>query len=134
MKAYACNSRVNGTADHQLTLAHDDGTQYRKRQSPDLQEPKREAELAAANLANGEDEVLRLTSVGRTNCLQTPDTSRPLGRQLNLAAAECAAMLKLLPQDVSRCGAVTDLARSANTVRGFRNGPELVAEYIAATE
>ena len=134
VKIYAGKNRVNGTTYHQFTLAYYDGAKRVKKRFSDLEEAKQEAELAATKLANGEGQVLRLTSLDRANYLQALDTLRPLGRQLNLAVAEYAEVMKLLPPGVSLREAVTDFVRRNHTVRESRTVPQLVAEYIAAKE
>jgi integrase len=134
VKIYAGKNRVNGTNYQQFTLTYYDGAHRRKKRFSDLEEAKREAELAATKLANGEGQVLRLTSMDRANYLQALDTLRPLGRELNLAVAEYVESIKLLPANTSLREAVTDFARRNNTVRESRTVSELVAEYIAAKE
>ena len=57
MKIYAARNRVNGTNYQQFTLAYYGGTQRQKKRFADLGEAKREAELAATKLANGEGQV-----------------------------------------------------------------------------
>ena len=134
VKIYAGKNRVNGTNYHQFTLAYYDGAHRRKKRFSELEEAKQEAELAATKLANGEGQVLRLTSLDRANYLQALDTLRPLGRPLNLAIAEYVEVMKLLPPGVSLREAVTDFTRRNNTIRESRAVPQLVAEYIAAKE
>jgi len=134
VKIYAGKNRVNETQYQQFTLAYYDGAHRTKKRFANLKEAKREAELAATKLANGEGQVLRLTTLDRANYLQALDTLRPLGRQLNLAVAEYADVIKLLPPGVSLREAVTDFVRRTNTVRESRTVSELVAEYIAAKE
>jgi hypothetical protein len=90
VKIYVGTNRVKGTDYEQFTLAYYDGAHRRKKRFADLEEAKREAELAATKLASGEGQVLRLTSLDRAHYLQALDTLRPLGRQLNLAVAEYA--------------------------------------------
>ena len=134
VKIYEGTNRVNGTDYQQFTLAYYDGAVRRKKRFSDLAEAKQEAELAVTKLANGEGQVLRLTSSDRATYLQALDTLRPLGRPLNLALAEYADAVKLLPPGVSLREAVADFMRRANTVRESRTVPELAAEYIAAKE
>jgi integrase len=134
VKIYAGKNRVNDTSYPQFTLVYYDGAKRCKKRFADLDEAKREADLAVTKLANGEGQVLRLTSLDRANYLQALDTLRPLGRQLNLAVAEYADAIKLLPPGVSLREAVTDYVRRSNTIRESRNVPELVTEYIAAKE
>jgi integrase len=134
VKIYAEKNRVNGTNYQQFTLAYYDGAKRIKKRFSDLDEAKREGELTADKLANGEGQVLRLTSLDRANYLQALDTLRPLGRPLNLAVAEYADVMGLLPAGTSLREAVTDFTRRNNTVRESRTVPQLVAEYIAAKE
>ena len=117
-----------------FTLAYYDGAKRVKKRFADLEEAKQEAELAATKLANGEGQVLRLTSLDRANYLQALDTLRPLGRQLNLAVAEYVEAVKLLPPNTSLREAVSNFAKRTNTVRESRTMPQLVAEYIASKE
>ncbi len=74
------------------------------------------------------------TDKNRVNYLQALDTLRSLGRQLNLAVAEYAEAMKLLPPGTSLCEAVADFPRRNSAVRESRTVPQLVAEYIAAKE
>ncbi len=97
VKIYAGKNRVNGTNYPQFTLAYYDGAKRVKKRFSDLEEARKEAEIATTHLANGEGQVLRLTSLDRASYLQALDTLCPLGRQLNLAVAEYADALKLLP-------------------------------------
>lgn len=134
VKIYKGKNRVSGTDYQQFTLAYYDGAKRIRKRFADFDEAKREGELAADKLANGEGQVLRLTSLDRANYLQALDTLRPSGRPLNLAVAEYADALTLLPQGASLREAVSDFARRSNTVRETRTVPKLVAEYIAAKE
>jgi integrase len=134
VKVYVGENRVNGADYKQFTLAYYDGAKRVRKRFSDLEEARREAELAADKLSNGEGQVLRLTSLDRANYLQALDTLRPLGRPLNLAVAEYADVMGLLPAGTSLREAVTDFARRSNTVRETRTVPQLVAEYIAAKE
>jgi integrase len=134
VKIYVGENRVNGTTYRQFTLAYYDGTKRVKKRFADLQEAKREAELTATKLANGESQVLRLTSLDRANYLQAIESLRPLGRQLNLAVAEYVEAVKLLPPNTSLREAVADFARRTSTVRESRTVSQLVVEYIATKE
>ena len=70
VKIYTGKNRVNGTSYQQFTLAYYDGAKRMKKRFSDLEEAKQEAELAATKLANGEGQVLRLTSLDRANYLK----------------------------------------------------------------
>lgn len=134
VKIYTARNRVNGKDYIQYTLAYHDGTRRIKRNFGDLEEAKREADLAAIKLANGENQVLRLTSLDRAQYLQAVESLRPLGRPLNLAVSEYAEAIKLLPPGTSLLEAVADFAKRHQSVRETRTVPELVTEYIAAKE
>ena len=134
VKIYASKNRVNGCSYPQFTLAYYDGARRQRKRFADLVKARREADLAVTQLANGEGQVLRLTSLDRANYLQALDTLRPLGRQLNLAVAEYTEVMKLLPAGVSLREAVADFVRRNHTVRESRTVPQLVTEYIAAKE
>ncbi len=134
VKIYVGENRVNGTSYQQFTLAYHDGVKRVKKRFSDLEEAKQEAELAATKLANGEGQVLRLTSLDRANYLQAVEALRSFGRQLNLAVAEYVEAIKLLPPNVSLREVVTDFVRRTLTVRESRTVPQLVTEYIASKE
>jgi hypothetical protein len=65
-----------------------------------LKEARREAELVAAKLASGENEVLRLTSTDRVGYLQARAELLPLNLPLNVAVSEYVNTVKRLPQGV----------------------------------
>ena len=134
VKIYIDVNRVKGTLYEQFTLAYYDRAKRIKKRFADLAEAKREADLAVAKLANGEGQVLRLTSTDRAHYIQALDTLRPTGRQLNIAVAEYVDAISTLPPGVSLKEAVNDYTRRNNTVRESRTVPELVVEYIAAKE
>ena len=130
VKIYADVNRVNGTVYQQFTLAYYDGAKRIKKRFADLAEAKREADLAVAKLANGEGQVLRLTSTDRAHYIQALDTLRPTGRQLNIAVAEYVDAISTLPPGVSLKEAVNDYTRRNNTVRESRTVPELVVVTV----
>lgn len=134
VKLYSGTNCVNGVSYQQFTLAYYDGAKRVKKRFSDLEEARKEAHLAATKLANGENHVLRLTSLDRAHYLHALETLRPLGRPLNLAVSEYAEALKMLPPGTSLREAVACFARRHTTVRESRTVPELVAEYIAAKE
>src|SRR3989442_6349386 len=98
LKIYAGKNRVNGTVYPQFTLTYYDGAQRKKKRFADLDDARREAELAATKLANGESEVLQLTSADRLVYLQALGQLRPLNVPLNLAVLEYVSAVKHLPE------------------------------------
>ena len=65
VKIYSGANRVADKVYPQFTLVYYDCGQRKKLRFADMAEAKREAELVATKLANGENEVLRLTSTDR---------------------------------------------------------------------
>jgi len=62
-----------------------DGAKRTKKRFNDLAEAKAEADLIKVKLANGENQVLRLTSADRQIYVQALDHLKPFGAPLNLA-------------------------------------------------
>ena len=112
---------------------HPWATRIRRRFS-DWDEAKREAELVATKLANGENEALRLTPTDRAIYVQAVDLLKSFNRPLNLALAEYVEALKLLPTGTSLKEAVTDFRHRHHSIRESRTVKELVAEFIATKE
>jgi hypothetical protein len=98
VKIYTGKNRVNGSSYPQFTLVHYLGSPRVKRKFADLKEAQREAELVAAKLASGENEVRRLTSADRVIHLQAREDLRPLNRPLNIPVSEYVNAVKRLPQ------------------------------------
>ena len=107
VKIYAGTNQVQGSPYTQYTLAYYLGSKRVKRKFADLKAARREAELVAAKLAGGENDVLRLTATDRLVYLQAQDDLRPLNRPLNVAVSEYANAVKRLPQGVN-LGEVVD--------------------------
>jgi hypothetical protein len=78
VKIYTIKNAVNGTVYPQYTLTYKSGNQRIKKKFADLEAAKREGELVATKLANGENEVLRLTSTDRAIYLQAREELRSL--------------------------------------------------------
>jgi len=76
-------------------------------------EARREGELVAAKLANGENDVLRLTSTDRAVYMQAAAHLRPLEVPLNVAALEYVSAVKSLPDGATLKEAV-DFFRRRN--------------------
>ncbi len=98
VKIYGEKNRVNGKNYSQFTVVYRDGVARKRRRFSDLDAAKREAELTATKLANGENEVLRLTSADRTIYVQAVEQLRPFNIPLNVAVLEYVSAMKHLPQ------------------------------------
>ena len=134
VKIYSTLNRVAGVDYEQPTLVYYQGATRVRRRFSDWNEAKREAELVATKLANGENDVLRLTSADRANYVQAVDLLNSFNRPLNLAVAEYVEALNLLPTGTSLKEAVTDFRRRHHSVRESRTVRELVAEFVATKE
>src|SRR5580704_4952509 len=88
VKIYSGTNRVGDTVYPQFTLVYYDGPQRCKKRFADPAEAKREAEIVAAKLASGENEVLRLTPADRALYVKSLDLLRPLKVPLNVAVGE----------------------------------------------
>ena len=133
MKIYAGRNRVNGTVYPQFTLAHYDGGQRKRKRFADLAEAKREAEFTAAKLANGENEVLRLTSADRAIYTQAIGQLRPLNAPLNLAGLEYVPAVKHLPKG-SRLKEAVDFFRRRNPAALQKRAVRQVVDEMLATK
>src|SRR5437899_9922857 len=93
-------NRVNGKAyvQYQFTYYPFAGSKRVRRRFAKLEEAKSEAQLVAVKLANGQHDVLQLTSTDRSNYLQAVEALRPFGRHLYLAVTEYVDAIKLLPE------------------------------------
>ncbi len=72
VKIYRGENRVNGTAYDQFTLVYYDGEQRKKKRFAKLEEARGQAEFSVTELANGENEVLRLTPSDRSLDMSNP--------------------------------------------------------------
>jgi integrase len=131
VKIYTVKNRVNGASYSQFTLVYYSGDQRIKRKFADLKEARREAEVVAAKLASGENEVLRLTSTDRLVYLQALADLRSLNRPLNLAVSEYAHAVNRLPQGVNLTDAVDFFLRRNPTSQSHKTVCEVVEEMIA---
>jgi integrase len=132
VKIYAVKNRVNGASYPQFTLVHYLGNQRIKRKFADLKEARREAELVAAKLASGENEVLRLTSTDRVVYLQARAELHPLNLPLNVAVSEYVNTVKRLPQGVKLSEAVDFFLRRNPTALPQKTVRKVVDELIAS--
>ena len=104
VKIYTGTNRVGDKVYPQFTLVYYDGSQRKKARFADLGEAKREGELVATKLANGENDVLRLTSTDRAIYVQAVAHLRSLDVPLNVAVLEYASAVKSLPEGTTFVG------------------------------
>jgi integrase len=130
VKIYEGINRVQGSSYTQYTLAYYLGNQRVKRKFADLKEARREAELVAAKLASGENEVLRLTAADRLVYLQAQEDLRPLNRPLNIAISEYVSAAKRLPQGVNLGEAVDFFLRRNPVALPRKTVREVLDEMI----
>jgi hypothetical protein len=102
VKIYAEKNRVNGTNYQQFTLAYYDGAKRIKKRFSDLEQAKREGELAADKLAHGEGQVLRLTSLDRANYRTEPIMQAELAKRVDGAESLTERELKTIIQRLHR--------------------------------
>ena len=114
------------------TTVYYDGAQRKKKRYADLEEARREAELFAIKLANGENEVLRLTASDRSVYIQSLDHLRPLGMALNVAILEYVSAVKLLPEGTTLKEAVDFFRKRNPAILEKHTVREIVDEMIAA--
>lgn len=134
VKVYTGSTITNGTTYPQFSLVYYDGNRRVRQRFGKLDEATLEAEVVATRLANGENEVLKLTSADRSVYLQALNLLRPVDRPLNLAVAEYVESVRLLPPGVSLKEAVSDFVHRHQSIRESRNVPALVDEYLASKE
>lgn len=136
IEIFATSNTVNGKSYPQFRFSYYPyvGADRVRRRFADLGEATTEAELVATKLANGQHEVLELTSGDRSAYLQSLELLRPYDRPLFVAIAEYVDILKQLPQGVSLREVVADYVRRHQSVRQALLVPQLVEEYIAAKE
>ncbi|MHB8520906.1 MAG: tyrosine-type recombinase/integrase [Limisphaerales bacterium] len=132
VKIYTGTNRVNDASYPQYTLVYYDGPQRKKRRFSDLQAAKREAELVATRLANGENDVLELTSTDRAVYLQALNELRPFDVPLNVAVIEYANALKHLPAGATLKEAVDFFRRRHPASLEKRTVQQAVDEMLAA--
>ena len=116
------------------TVAYYAGTKRVRRKFSDLAKARREAEMVAIKLANGETEALKLTGGDRADYVRAMQKLREWksGVDLNLAVTDYVAVMRRLPEHVSLSEAVEfylkrhPIGLPAKTVR------EVVDELISS--
>ncbi len=131
VKIYTAKNRANGTSYAQYTLVYYEGAQRRKKNFGDLEEAKQEAKLTATKLANGENQVLRLTSTDRTIYLEAVSQLRPFALPLNLAVQEYTSAIKQLPEGTTLKEAVDFFRRRNPATLQKRSVRQVVDEMLA---
>ncbi len=130
VRIYTCNNKVGDKVYPQFALVYYDGAKRVRRRFNDIEEARREGEIAATRLANGENEVLRLTSIDRALYVQALDLLKPFNRPLNMAVQEYVEALGLLPAGASLRDAAADFAKRQRAVRESKTVREVVEEFL----
>jgi integrase len=120
------------------TVAYYQGTKRVRQKFSDLAKARREAELIAVKLANGETEALKLTGGDRADYVRAMQKLREWkpGVDLNLAITDYVAVMRRLPEHVSLSEAIEfylkrhPIGLPAKTVREVVN--ELIASKTSA--
>jgi len=130
VKIYSGQNRVGDTVYPQFALVYYSGSKRIKRNFASLDEAKREAEIAAVKLANGEGEILKLTSTDRAIYIEAVELLRPLNLALNTAAKEYVRAVQQLPQGVTLREAVDFYVRRNPASLPQRTVRQVVDELI----
>ncbi|MFM8471172.1 MAG: tyrosine-type recombinase/integrase [Limisphaerales bacterium] len=130
VKIYTSKNRANGISYDRYTLVYYDGAHRRKKNFGDKEEAEREAKLTATKLANGENQVLQLTSTDRTIYLEALDRLRPFQRPLNLAVQEYTSAIKQLPDGATLKEAVDFFRRRSPAALQKRTVREVADEML----
>jgi integrase len=87
----------------QFTVIYYEGTRRVKRKFADIEKARREADLAAIKLANGEAEILKLTGIERADYVHAMRQLRTWNESahLNPAVTDYVAAVKRLPENTS---------------------------------
>jgi integrase len=133
VKIYTGTNRVDHKAYPQFTLVYYDGSQRKKVRFADLGEAKREGELVATKLANGENDVLRLTSTDRAIYVQAVAQLRPLDVPLNVAVLEYVSAVRSLPEGATLKEAV-DFFKKRNPASLEKRTVRQVVDEMLATK
>lgn len=132
VKIYTGKNLVNGISYERFFVVYYDGAKRKKLTLSSLAEAKREAALHATKLANGENEVLRLTSTDRTIYVQAVQQLRPLNVPLNVAVLEYTSALKNLPDGATLKEAVDFFRRRNPATVQKRTVRQVADEMLAA--
>lgn len=130
VKIYTGTNRVGDTIYPQHTLVYYSGSQRVKRNFASLEEAKREAEIVAVKLANGENEILKLTSTDRAIYIEAVELLRPLNVGLNTAVKEYVRAAQQLPQGATLREAVDFYIRRNPASLPQRTVRQVVEELI----
>jgi integrase len=114
-------------------LVYYDGSQRKKVRFADMAEAKREGELVATKLANGENDVLRLTSTDRAVYVQAVALLRALDVPLNVAVLEYVSAVKSLPEGATLKEAV-DFFKKRNPASLEKRTVRQVVDEMLATK
>jgi len=130
VKIYTVKNKVGDAVYSQFTLVYYSGGQRVKRNFASLDEAKNEAEIVAVNLANGEHEILKLTSNDRASYIEAVELLRPLNLSLNTAVKEYVRAAQQLPQGATLREAVDFFIRRNPASLPQRTVRQVVDELI----
>lgn len=105
-------NRVGGKSYPQFILTYYSGNERVRKCFSDLDTAKREGELAATKLANGEAAVLKLTSADRDHYIQACSALAPTGIPLYKAVDEYVQTIKKLPVGMTLPAAVNEYVQA----------------------
>jgi integrase len=116
------------------TVAHYQGTKRVRQKFSDLAKARREAELIAVKLANGETEALKLTGGDRADYIRAMQKLREWkpGVDLNLAVTDYVSVMRRLPEHVSLSEAVEFYLKRHPIGLPTKTVREVVDELIAS--
>jgi hypothetical protein len=101
VKIYTVKNTVGSTVYSQYVLVYRSGNRRVSKKFADLEKATAEGELVATKLANGENEVLRLTSTDRAVYIESCQELRPFNLPLNTAVKDYVAAIRRLPPGTS---------------------------------
>jgi integrase len=123
-------NRVDGKEYPQFTLIYFAGNKRVRERFSDLESAKKQAQLVLVKLANGENEVLKLTAADRAIYVQALDLLKPLNTPLNVAVADYISAIKKLPSDITLSMAANDYQKHHSSEMSHRTVRQVVDEMV----
>jgi integrase len=123
-------NRVDSKGYPQFTLIYFAGNKRIRERFADLESAKKQAQLVLVKLANGENEVLKLTAADRAIYVQALDLLKPLNVPLNVAVADYVAAIKKLPSGITLSAAADDYQKRHSSAMSHRTVRQAVDEMI----
>ena len=129
---YRTPTTVDGKKYVQYTLSYYLSGQRIRRKFADLNEARREAELAAKLIASGESAVLTLTSEDRASYVRALELIQEAKKPLVSVAHEYMEALRILPENTTLIEACRDYSRRNSQVTCNQTLAELAETYLAS--